>query len=214
MRWIALRAEQRSGCHMKSLKAKVVSVHAGTRGELAKPACPCIQVELDGIVGDRHRSFVRETWLGDKQPKGTYRRNERQWSAVSIEELAAISSQMDLSEPLQASDLGANLCLSGVVALSRLPRGTILKFPSGAALIVEEYNPPCADMGESLGNKYLTRSRKPASAKAFCKAARLTRCSFGNYHGNTFAANGQAEKVTDLAQSVRGAGRTQMEGNA
>jgi MOSC domain-containing protein YiiM len=160
---------------MESRKATVVSVHVGREGELAKAACPCIRVELDGVVGDRHRSFVRETWLGDKQPQGTLRRNERQWSAVSLEELAAISTRLDLSEPLQASDLGANLCLSGVAALSRLPRGTIMKFPSGATLIVEEFNPPCAGMGESLGIKYLTRSGRPVSAKEFCKAARLTR---------------------------------------
>ena len=165
----------RDGRDVKSLKATVVSVHAGTEGELAKAPCPCIRVELDGVVGDRHRSFARTTWLGDKQPKGTVRRNERQWSAVSFEELAAISARLELGEPLQAADLGANLCFSGVDALSRLPRGTILKFPSGATLIVEEYNPPCADMGESLGKKYETRSGTPLSAKDFCQAARLTR---------------------------------------
>lgn len=160
---------------MKSLKATVVSVHSGAEGTLEKASFPSIRIELDGVVGDRHRSFVRETWLGDKQPRGTMRRNERQWSAVSVEELVAISDRMKLSDPLQASDLGANLCLSGVTGLSRLPRGTTLEFPSGAILIVEEYNPPCGDMGESLASKYTTRSGEPATAREFCKAARLTR---------------------------------------
>ena len=134
-----------------------------------------IQLELDGIVGDRHQSHERSTWQGDKQPEGTIRRNERQWSAVSVEELADIQDAMDLSEPLTATCLGANLCLSGLKELSRLPRGTLLKFPSGAELIVEEYNPPCHDMGKILASKYTSRSGKPLSSTAFSKAAKLTR---------------------------------------
>jgi hypothetical protein len=76
----------------KSITARVVSVHAGSNEDLSKEMHDMIQVELDGIVGDRHRSFQREAWQGDKQPAGTIRRNERQWSAVSVEELAAIQT--------------------------------------------------------------------------------------------------------------------------
>jgi len=82
---------------------------------------------------------------------------------------------MDLSEPLTATCLGANLCLSGLKELSRLPKGTLLKFPSGAELIVEEYNPPCHDMGKKVASKYTTRSGEPLSSTAFSKAAKLTR---------------------------------------
>jgi hypothetical protein len=49
---------------------------------------------------------------------------------------------MDLNGWLSAVSIGANLCLSGVFNLSYLSKGSILKFPSGAELIVEEYNPP------------------------------------------------------------------------
>ena len=160
---------------MKKISATVVSVHAGSNDDLSKKAHASIQVELDGGVGDRHRSYERRAWSGDKQPKGTTRRNERQWSAVSVEELAAIADKMDLSEPLSATDLGANLCLAGINELSRLPKGTVLKFPSGAELMVEEYNPPCHDMGKKLASKYTTRSGKPLSTTAFSKAAELTR---------------------------------------
>jgi hypothetical protein len=65
---------------------------------MSKDEHASIEVELDGIVGDTHRSYVRKTWAGDKQPEGTLRRNERQWSAVSVEELAAIQEAMDLAE--------------------------------------------------------------------------------------------------------------------
>jgi hypothetical protein len=119
---------------VKQISAKVVSVHSGSNDDLSKEQHSSIQVELDGIVGDRHRSYSRKTWSGDKQPKGILRRNERQWSAVSVEELVDIQENMDLQEPLSAASLGANLCLKGLPELSRLAKGTLLKFPSGAEL--------------------------------------------------------------------------------
>jgi len=160
---------------VKKLVAQVVSVHAGSNDDLSKDEHATIQVEFDGVVGDRHRSYVRESWPGDKQPEGTKRRNERQWSAVSVEELAELTDEMDLSEPLHPATLGANLCLQGISELSRLPKGTLLKFPSGAELLVEEYNPPCHDMGKQLADKYTTQSGGALASTAFPKAAKLTR---------------------------------------
>ena len=160
---------------MQKIVGRVVSVHAGSNEDLSKEEHATIQVELDGVVGDRHQSYERTTWAGEKQPAGTTRRNERQWSAVSIEELAEIQEAMDLTEPMTATCLGANLCLAGIKELSRLPKGTVLKFPSGAELTVEEYNPPCHDMGRKLASKYKRHSGKPLSSTAFSKAAKLTR---------------------------------------
>lgn len=160
---------------MKKIVGQVVSVHAGSNEDLGKEEHARIQVELDGVVGDRHQSYQRKTWAGDKQPEGTTRRNERQWSAVSIEELAGIQQLMDLTEILTAACLGANLCLAGIKELSRLPKGTVLKFPSGAELMVEDYNPPCHDMGRKLASKYTSHSGEPLSSTAFSKAAKLTR---------------------------------------
>lgn len=160
---------------MKKIHAKIVSVHAGENSDLSKNQRASIDVELDGVVGDGHRGNSREAWAGDKQPQGTVRRNERQWSAVSVEELQQIQGALDLSEKLSASVVGANLCLLGVPQLSRLPKGTLLNFASGAVLCVEEYNPPCKDMGEQIASKCATKSGAPISAMAFSKAAKLTR---------------------------------------
>jgi len=142
---------------------------------MSKQEHASIDVELDGIAGDAHRSYVRKAWAGDKQPEGTVRRNERQWSAVSVEELAQIRDAMDLVNAPTPTELGANLCLSGIRELSRLPKGTVLKFPSGVELIVEEYNPPCHDMGKKLAAIHETRSGKSLSSTAFSKAAKLSR---------------------------------------
>lgn len=160
---------------MKSITATVVSVHIGGSDQLAKEEQSSIIVELDGVVGDRHRSFSRETWAGDKQPKGTVRRNERQWSAVSVDELAEIREAMDLTEPLTATMLGANLCFEGIAELSRLPKGTIMRFPSGAELMVAEFNPPCLDMGTKLAETMQTRSGAPLQNTTFSKASKLLR---------------------------------------
>jgi MOSC domain-containing protein YiiM len=160
---------------MEAIRGVIVAVNAGTNADLSKNPHDRIEVELDGIVGDTHRGYVRVTWQGDKQPKGTQRRNERQWSAMSVEEIAGISDALDLVEPLDAATLGANLCLSGVPQLSRLPRGTLLRFPSGAELLVEEYNPPCLGMGKAIAARYQTRSGKPLADTDFSRAAKLTR---------------------------------------
>lgn len=160
---------------MAKFKGRVVSVHAGKNDDLSKDASAGIEVELDGVVGDGHRAHSRKAWAGDKQPKGTVRRNERQWSAVSVEELAEISAAMDLVEPLTAGRLGANLCIEGIEQLSRLPKGTTLEFPSGAVLAVEEYNPPCYDMGKRLAEERTTNSGEKLSSTAFSTAAKLTR---------------------------------------
>ena len=160
---------------MTKLIATVVSVHAGSNDDMSKEEQSSIAAELDGIVGDAHRSYSRKAWAGDKQAEGTVRRNERQWSAVSVEELAEIQVSMDLTDAPTPTELGANLCLSGVRQLSRLPKGTVLKFPSGTELIVEEYNPPCHDMGKKPAGTHTTRSGEPLSSTAFSKASKLNR---------------------------------------
>lgn len=144
-------------------------MHSGSNENLSKEPHPAIEVELDGIAGDRHRGFERRCWSGDKQPEGTTRRNERQWSGVSAEELAEIAATMGTSGPVTAESVGANLCIEGIPELSRLPKGTLLRFPSGAELMVEEYNPPCSDMGKILGEAH------GVADAAFPRAAKLSR---------------------------------------
>jgi MOSC domain-containing protein YiiM len=190
---------------METLKARLVSVCAGSGDGLAKEEQASITVELDGIVGDRHRGFHRRTWSGDKQPEGTRRRNERQWSAVSAEELAEITAAMDLAEPLTAASVGANLCLEGIGQLSRLPKGSILTFPSGAALIVEEYNPPCHDMGRKLAEEYRTRNGSAPDSTAFSRAATLKRGIVGvvEVPGTLSAGDEVAVEVYDTPAWLR-----------
>ena len=127
----------------KVLTGSVVSVHTGDNDEMRKDPRSSVVVDFEGFADDGHRSFTRTAYAGEMEPEGTLRRNDRQWSAVSTEELLAIQGQLELAETLSATDLGANLCVAGIPDFSRLPRGTRLVFPSGATLMVEAYNPPC-----------------------------------------------------------------------
>ncbi|MBV64364.1 MAG: MOSC domain-containing protein [Rickettsiales bacterium] len=161
--------------YSKTFDAKLVSVHVGKTVEFIKESMGTAQVELDGFVGDKHKSYMRGIYEGEAYPPGTIRRNNRQWSAVSIEELKSISETMDLAEHLTARILGANLCFSGIPELSQLPKGSKLSFPSGATLIVEEYNPPCHDMSEEISRTRKTKSGDYPGKLEFLKAAKKLR---------------------------------------
>jgi len=155
----------------KTLKGRIVSLHLGSNEDLSKQPYPTLLAEVNGFAGDKHQGAGRKTWAGEKQPEGTIRRNERQWSGVSVEELAYISERLELTESLSATTLGANLCVEGIPEFSLLPKGTRLEFPSGAILTVEEYNPPCIDMGAQIAAKYASRSGKPLKNNSWLRPA-------------------------------------------
>jgi MOSC domain-containing protein YiiM len=156
---------------MKEVTATLVSVHAGNNEDYSKAARKVAEVDLEGFPGDKHRGFQRIAQSWDAEATGTPRRNERQWSGVSLEELETIRVRMDLKEPLLAATLGANVCIEGIPGFSQLPKGSKLVFPSGAVLLVEEDNPPCSWMAEQVALEHTTNSGKPVPGKLFPKYA-------------------------------------------
>ena len=155
----------------KSLAGKVVSVHSGSNEDLSKEVQESLTAEIGGFAGDKHHGPTRKAFSVDWQPAGTVRRNERQWSAVSVEELAHITQRLALTEPLAPDTLGANLCVEGIPEFSLLPKGTKLLFPSGAVLLVEEYNPPCVEMGAQIVAKHGAPSDKSLTPAAWVSLA-------------------------------------------
>ena len=162
---------------MKKIIGKIDSLFLGVIEEkLIKRSVKQLEFRLDGVIGDRHAGFERVTWEGDdKQVANTLRRNERQWSAVSSEELDEISEKMNLRVPLNAGDIGANFCVSGANKFSKLPKGTIFKFDSGVELIVEEYNPPCLGMSKNLAQKILDKNGNVLDETLFLQVAKYLR---------------------------------------
>ena len=147
---------------MKEITGKVHSLHVGIDHGVIRDV-ESIQMALDGVVGDRYQSYTRKCWKVDKQPKGTLRRNERQWSATSREELDEISEAMNLAEPLDGNAVSVNLVFAGIPKLS------------GAELTVVEYNPPCREQGMRVAERTTTKSGEPPAHTAFPKAAKLKR---------------------------------------
>lgn len=138
---------------------------------IAKKHMSQLKSNLTGLSVTSIGGFTRIAASWDPEPDGTVRRNERQWSGVSLEELDVIQKKMDLKEPLTPTTLGANICVEGFPNFSQLTKGSKLIFPSGAVLIVEEKNPPCVYMGTEIERTYTTNSGEHVSGKMFPKHA-------------------------------------------
>jgi hypothetical protein len=122
-----------------------------------------------GIAGDRHEGLVRpsgprEPWY----PRGTPMRNERQVSILGAEELAEIAAALNIAH-LDPAWIGANLVLSGIPNLTRLPPRTLLLFPSGATLRIDGDNDPCRKSGAAIAAHI---DNRPDLQFAFVKAAK------------------------------------------
>jgi MOSC domain-containing protein len=118
-----------------------------------------------GVKGDSHAGVrladVRERpLLSFGLPKGIEIANHREFSAVSLEELAEIGALMGLPSPVPHGCLGENLVLSGIPRLTELPSGTLLFFRKNeaqirtAVLAVWGENTPCQLPGEAIQERF------------------------------------------------------------
>jgi hypothetical protein len=136
-----------------------------------------LELTLDGIPGDRHggqlrRANARDPWL----KRGVGLRNDRQVSALSVEELATIAAALNVAEA-SPELVGANLLVEGLADFSRIPAGSHLCFGGvwggkgtfdGAAILkVEAYNKPCRGPGRKLAAAH----GRPELEFGFVKAA-------------------------------------------
>ncbi|MBV9349746.1 MAG: MOSC domain-containing protein [Patescibacteria group bacterium] len=154
---------------MMKLEGRVDSVYRSENGVEKYPQ-QFIEVDLEGILGDSHAGFSRSAGGRKSErryPRGTKIRNYRQWSAVSIEELAIIAENMGIPS-IDPGWIGANVALRGVPEFTQLPKGSTFAFPEKAVLLVEEANLPCTAPGDVIGSKYSGRNFRP---NLFPKAA-------------------------------------------
>lgn len=119
-----------------------------------------IKLNDKGVEGDSHAGLMMKK-------EGIELPNTRQVSLVSVEELQAISSELDI-EQIKPDWIGANILVSGIPNLSKLPKGTKLEFQNGAVLIVEETNTACSSAGRAV-QEHFSPSHKIGSR--FPKAA-------------------------------------------
>lgn len=148
---------------MKSIHGKVEAVFVNQQEQKVSEVRTRIYSSLEGIEGDKHYGFVRETggsreaeiFCRPKNDKRIRVANWRQWSAVSLEEMIDLAEKLELSEDWStafrlASLLGANACISGIPHFSSVTPTSILAFPSDSLWMVISENLPCLHPGYSI----------------------------------------------------------------
>jgi hypothetical protein len=122
----------------------VASLHLGSAKKSASTPVSSLTLTFTGIVSDMHGGPTRVA--GSREPafkRGTRLANLRQVSLVSMEELDIIASRMGIKW-LDPGWLAANIATEGAGPITQIPRGTIIRFPSGASLYVSDLNSPCS----------------------------------------------------------------------
>jgi hypothetical protein len=129
---------------------RVASLHVRSAKKAPSTGVDSFTLTFTGIIADIHSGAIRAA--GPREPafrSGTMLANLRQVSLVSAEELATIASRMGLSR-LDPAWLAANIAIEGAGPITQLPRGTIIRFPSGASLYVSDLNSPCTDAAKLI----------------------------------------------------------------
>ena len=159
-----------------TLTARVEGTYVVEGRAVASTARDALILSYAGISGDRHEGLVRpsgarEPWY----PRGTPMRNERQVSILGREELAEIATTLGIDR-LDPTWIGANLVLSGIPRLTRLPPRTLLLFPSGATIRIDGDNGPCRKSGAAIAANFDGRADIEFG---FVKAAKYKRGILG-----------------------------------
>ncbi len=103
-----------------------------------------VAVSYAGIAGEEHAGLTRPSCsrVVAQYPKGTEIRNVRQFSILSVEELAAIAAKMGI-ERIDPAWVGASLVVEGIPDFTHLPPSSRLQGPDGVTLVVDMENRPC-----------------------------------------------------------------------
>ena len=107
-----------------------------------------VTTTFEGFPEDRHSGKTRKSGGREKVQyrSGTVIRNNRQWSALSEEELILIAEKMGVNQ-VKPEWVGANLIFEGIPNFSKLPPLSHIIInpdsPDFVCLIVFEENGPC-----------------------------------------------------------------------
>jgi hypothetical protein len=151
------------------LNGIVTGIYIGKhRHTIESSRVPSVKATFEGFEGDLHAGLTR--WSDVRvphYPRGTVIHNTRQFSMLSIEELAEIAQAMQIPEVLPEW-AGANLAVQGIPNLTMLPPSTRIFFPGDAVLVVDAENMPCTGPGEVIQQYY---PDVPKLVQQFPKAA-------------------------------------------
>lgn len=117
---------------------------ADRASSLAAESLSEVVVSYAGIAGEEHAGLTRPSCsrVVAQYPKGTEIRNVRQFSVLSVEELAAIAAKMGVAR-IDPAWVGASLVVEGIPDFTHLPPSSRLQGPDGVTLVVDMENRPC-----------------------------------------------------------------------
>ena len=152
---------------MKVIKAKVEKLLITQPFAKAPIGVEKIELLLDGIKHDKHFGKTRNADVRTVNlvSRGIEVTNLRAVTIVSTEELEEISTQTGTR--VLPEDMEANIILSGLKNLTKLPPGSFIKFPRNAILFVTAENLPCV----IPSNNMTKRGVDKLTAIKFAKAA-------------------------------------------
>ncbi len=127
-------------------------------------------VDFDGWPNDRHSGHEKKAGGREKHYKtGTTIRNNRQWSAISLEELELIAQRMKI-DVVKPEWIGANLVISGIPNFSSIRSLSHIfvnpESEDAPVLTVFEQNKPC-----HIAHKAILDSHDKEPQLNFAKAA-------------------------------------------
>lgn len=114
------------------------------KAQLEAEAVAELTASFAGPVGEDHGGLTRPSCsrVVAQYPKGTTIRNTRQFTILSVEELAATAAKMGLDR-LDPALVGATMVIEGIPDLTHLPPSSRLQGEGGAVLVVDMENRSC-----------------------------------------------------------------------
>ena len=172
----------------KKLTGTINGVYIGQRRHTLASSRVCgVQATFEGLEGDLHAGLTR---LSDVRvphyPRRTVIRNMRQFSMLSVEELAEVAGALGIPE-VRPEWVGANLAMQGIPNMTMLPPSTRIFFPGDAVLVVDAENLPCIGPGEVIQQHY---PDVPKLAQRFPRAAMHRRGVVGWVEREGYIAEG------------------------
>ncbi|WP_371226146.1 MOSC domain-containing protein [Roseovarius sp. 2305UL8-3] len=151
-------------------KAKITwlgRVEEGGEGIRSVPLNTTIHASYAGVEGEVHSGLTRPSCVRTvtQFPEGTEIRNVRQFSILSVEEMAATAAEMGL-DGLEPEWVGASMIIEGIDDFTHVPPSSRLMNAAGTSLVIDMLNRPCLYPAKEV------EKDKPGYGKAYKTAAK------------------------------------------
>lgn len=144
---------------MTKTKGIVKGIFIKPEGEKFSRPVDSVAFTYEGMTGDKYYGSVLlgRTHHPELSSGKVLLRNTRQVSIMSEDELEELATELGIAE-VRAEWMSANLLISGIPKLSKLPVGTRFYFSGGLTLVNECQNFPCKTTARIVQEQYPNQS--------------------------------------------------------